>query len=957
MSENCRDCRLWETSQTGNGLYSCNKMMGIGSSKPDVMFVGNWPGDDELKCGAPLTGLMGQLLKRCATSVGITQEQSYYTYLCKCKPSFDNPPGNIEIRECFKYLLDEIRTVKPKVIVALGAKALSAFGIKGVITQVHGQETEYKVDNPEGGEFTVKVIPIYDPAYVNNFIDQSRQKKEFSQDLGKVFRIVSGVVAAPAIPTNYRVAKTIEDVKEICSHLQGAEWVSYDCETTGLNPATDKILIVSLSDGPGKGYVIPYLYPGIFNAQEQKIVKQEIGNILGGQGKKIMQNGKFDIQFLFADGIPIKIFAFDTMLAHYLLDENSKHGLDAIVPTYTDMGSYKEDISQYFKGKIKVLVDGVKKELNNEGKEVYIDNLGNEISFTKAHRVATILDCPYDQFTLYAAQDADATFRLYKAFWPLLENEGLLKLLVQIVTPLSYVLAKMEFEGIKGDLNYVQTTSEQFKKELGTLKELISNSLQVKRYLEKYNNGKKVTKTGIKKAGFTDHENILSYLKNRKILTENNLVYKNFEGVDAEFKSNFPATDEQYEKLDELLYDSSGEFNINSSVQKGKLLFDIMGLIPVKINKPTAKKKALGDKQGTPSTDAEALELLLAENKIKLIEDIMSYAKVKKFQEYMLSYKEILLGSHDGRIHTSYMQHRTKTGRLSSTKPNLQTIPKHDEKKAKLVRTTFIAKEGYSLIEADYSQIEFRLWGHCSGDKALLDSLNDGKADIHYQIASRVFRIPVQRVTKEQRFTAKSVVYGMMYGMGDFSLANQYNMDEDEVKRFKSSFFSAFPDAANYMEKNVALMEKQGYVQNWAGRRRRSTDIYSKLKDLKETAQRQARNSPLQAGVADLVSVAMIKAFRMLQPYGDDAKMLLQIHDSIVYEVKDSILVELLPKIQYEMENAVPLKCKAAVEVEIGKTLGDMKKVRINSAKLEILKEVKELDGKKEEIWGNYGSV
>ena len=193
--------------------------------------------------------------------------------------------------------------------------------------------------------------------------------------------------------------------------------------------------------------------------------------------------------------------------------------------------------------------------------------------------------------------------------------------------------------------------------------------------------------------------------------------------------------------------------------------------------------------------------------------------------------------------------------------------------------------------------------------------------------------------------------------MGDFSLANQYNMDEDEVKRFKSSFFSAFPDAANYMEKNVALMEKQGYVQNWAGRRRRSTDIYSKLKDLKETAQRQARNSPLQAGVADLVSVAMIKAFRMLQPYGDDAKMLLQIHDSIVYEVKDSILVELLPKIQYEMENAVPLKCKAAVEVEIGKTLGDMKKVRINSAKLEILKEVKELDGKKEEIWGNYGSV
>ena len=191
---------------------------------------------------------------------------------------------------------------------------------------------------------------------------------------------------------------------------------------------------------------------------------------------------------------------------------------------------------------------------------------------------------------------------------------------------------------------------------------------------------------------------------------------------------------------------------------------------------------------------------------------------------------------------------------------------------------------------------------------------------------------------------------------GEFDFRNQYNMDEDEVKRFKSSFFSAFPDAANYMEKNVALMEKQGYVQNWAGRRRRSRHIQQIKRFERDKLEDRLRNSPLQA-VADLVSVAMIKAFRMLQPYGDDAKMLLQIHDSIVYEVKDSILVELLPKIQYEMENAVPLKCKAAVEVEIGKTLGDMKKVRINSAKLEILKEVKELDGKKEEIWGNYGSV
>ena len=946
MSEPCRDCRLWKTSQTGNGLYSCNKMMGAGNLNADIMFVGDWPGDDELKNKLPLSGMMGQLLKRAALSVGITPEQSYYTHLCKCKPSFDAPPSKVEMNACSKYLIEEIVKVRPKVIVACGANVASTLGAKGGITQIHGQVSDFEVEFPEG-KFAVKVLPVYHPAYVNNFVEQAKQRKEFYHDLGKALRIAKGEPEAPTQEVDYRVAKTIADVKEICAHLIGAEWLTYDCETTGLDFFRDKILLVSFSDGPGKGYVIPYEYPGSWTAEELAIVKQEISGVLAGPSKKIMQNGRFDIQFLFANKIPIKMFAFDTCLAHYLLDENSRHGLDSIVPTYTDMGSYKDDIAKYFRGKEKVLAEGFTRAVDAKGEEIFRDSTGEEVSATKAHRVATILDCPYDKFVKYAAQDADATFRLYKAFWPLLEQENLLKLLVQIVTPLSYVLATMEFAGIKGDLNYVQTTSAQFKRELDALRNSIANSPQVKKYLEKYNNGKKITKTPIKKLGF-DGENVLSYLKNKKWLTEEGIVVEAFDGLNPDFKVKFPATDEQYENLEDLLYESTGQFNTNSPLQKTRLLFDIMGLIPLKINRVTDKQRLLGKTQGNPSTDAEALEMLLAQNKIKLLEDIIAYAKIKKFQDYMLSYEELLLASPDGRIHTSYSQHTTKTGRLSSSRPNLQNIPKHDEKRAKLIRTTFIAREGYSLVEADYSQIEFRLWGHCSGDEILLASLNDQSADIHYQVASRVFRIPVEKVTEEQRSTAKSVVYGLMYGMSNYSLAQQHGMEEVEVNRFVNGFFSTFPKAANWMEENVTKMEQLGHLTNWVGRRRRATDIYSKVKAEKESAQRQSRNFPLQSGAADLSYMAMIRIYRMLQAYGDDARMLLQIHDSLIFEVKDSLVSELLPKIKDGMETAAVMKCSIATSVEVGKTLGNMKKVRLTDGVVEILAGKNE-DGTK--IW------
>jgi len=527
------------------------------------------------------------------------------------------------------------------------------------------------------------------------------------------------------------------------------------------------------------------------------------------------------------------------------------------------MGNYKNEVGKYISGKVNILKENIMQEglhyfKVTEEKGVKVSH---KVCLSEAIRSSNILDCPYDELLKYSAQDADATFRLFKVFWPMLEEEGLLKLLIKVNIPLSYVLANMEYTGIGGNIEYARETADKLRNEMTLAEANILASKQVAEFMKKYQ------------------------VPNNK-------------------------------------------FNVNSSNQKGKLFFDIMKLKPTKFNKVTPLQKEKGVKKGSPSTDAESLDLMLQENKIKLLEDFITIGKMKKSKEYMEEYTEILSTSVDGRIHTSFNQIKTDeggtiTGRLSSKAPNLQNIPSHNPEKAKLTRTVFSAKPGYTFIEADYKVIEFRIWAHASNDSKMLEFLNDPKADIHKKIASQAYKLPEEQITKTLRDVAKMTVYGMIYGRSTYSIAKEYGMDEDEVNRFVNGFFRMFPQATEYIEKNIALMEKQGYITNIFGRRRRVLNIYSKDKKLKEAAQRQTRNFPLQSGAADLIFVAMVKLFKALLPY--DAKLILQIHDSLIVEIKDEQLNEVIPVVINIMESAVKLRCKIPVEVEIGKNLGDMK--------------------------------
>lgn len=844
----CSDCIFWKTSATNNGLYSCNKLMGLGSKPSPVMFISTHPSDEEIKLKKPFVGMEGQLVKKYSKLVGIPDD-AYSTYLIKCKPPFQGNITKTEIAACSKYLKEEIEQVQPKVIVLLGGGIFSFFGIDGKITQLRGKPIYNE-------EYKCHILPTYHPAYLNNFLEIAKQRKEFAQDLALAHSISQEGVVKP-LASNYKYCGTLEEVEAAINDLMSSEWVSFDTETDGLDYLRSKVLLTSFCNKSGTGYVIPYLHPlGFSKEEDQKKVKELLQKILGSSVKKIMQFGKFDLQMCFTAGFEIKNFAFDTYLAHALLDENTGHGLETIVPVYTDMGDYKDKVAEYIKGKVKILKKGV----TQLSKYSYIDEDKKKLTMTQAYRESNIFDCPYDKLVHYAAQDADSTYRLFEKFWPLLENEDLLNLLVKIMVPLSYVLAKMEYTGIGGDKEYAKRMSDKLNKEMDLAEADILLSKEVTSFMTKYK-------------------------------VPNN------------------------------------RFNCGSSDQVAKLLFTEMGLKPVAYNKITETMRQKGIKQGSPKTDTPSLKTMLLENKIKLLEDLIKIGNVAKSAEYMEGYVDILSNSHDGRIHTRYNQVKseqggTTTGRLSSSSPNLQNIPSHNPEKAKLVRTVFVARPGYTFIEADYSQIEFRIWAHVSGDEKLLEYVNDKTTDIHILIASQVFKVPKEKVTKAQRTVAKQTVYGMLYGRSPWSIAKEYGMTEDEVNRFMNGFFRTFPRATQYIEQMIALMEKQGFVTNLFGRRRRALNIYSKDKFLKLSAQRQARNFPLQSGAADLIYVAMIKLYRALLPY--DAKMILQIHDSLVVEIKDEELNKVVPIVIDTMEHAVKLKCLTPVEVEVGKCLGDM---------------------------------
>jgi DNA polymerase-1 len=437
-------------------------------------------------------------------------------------------------------------------------------------------------------------------------------------------------------------------------------------------------------------------------------------------------------------------------------------------------------------------------------------------------------EVPVEQVAEYAAEDADITWQLYEAFAPRLKEDGLEQLFRDMEMPLVRVLADMEMEGIRLDVNALK----EYSRELG--------------------------------------EDIL--------------------------------------KLQDAIKEACGhiEFNIDSPKQLGDVLFETL-----KIGGDKPKKTRTGQYQTSEDVLAE---LRSAHPVVPLI---LEYRMLRKLKSTYVDTLPTMVDPRTGRVHTSYKQAVAATGRLSSEDPNLQNIPIRTEK-GRAIRKAFVPRDAdHLLLSADYSQIELRVIAHMSGDHNLQEAFRHG-LDIHAATAAKVFNVDISEVTREQRSRAKAVNFGIAYGQGAFGLSQNLGIPRAEARQIIDDYFMQFPGVRNYMDTQIAFARTHGYVKTLLGRRRYLPDITSANQTVRAQAERIAINAPMQGTAADIIKLAMVRIHERMGREKLRSKLLLQVHDELVFDVQRSEADTLKHLVRELMEGALALDVPLVVDMGMG---------------------------------------
>jgi DNA polymerase-1 len=612
--------------------------------------------------------------------------------------------------------------------------------------------------------------------------------------------LFSGTISAPAeeassfksIETtehDYQIADTKEKRKELITTLQSSMAFAFDTETTGLNPLSDELVGLSFSFKPHTGIWVPL---PVDKAEAESILAEFKPILESDQHGKIGQNLKFDIAFLLSYGIDVQGPFFDTMIAHYLLEPDMRHNMDVLAETYLN---YKTVSIESLIGK--------------KGK--------NQMSM----RMADV-----EKVAEYAAEDADITLQLKMHFEPLLAENHLLELFKDVEMPLIKVLADMEFQGVKIDVETLKGFSLQLAVDIA--------------------------------------------------------------------------------ELEKKIHETAGEsFNISSPKQLGDILFGKMKI----------SDKAKKTKSGQYSTSEDIL--IKHEKDHPIIRDILDYRSLSKLKSTYVDALPELVFKGDGRIHTSYNQTVAATGRLSSTNPNLQNIPIRTER-GKEIRKAFVpADEEHILLAADYSQVELRIIASMSGDEAMIHDFKQG-IDIHTATASRVYDVPLEEVNSDIRRNAKTVNFGIIYGISAFGLSERLGIPRKEAAEIIKNYFEKYAGIKKFMDESVETAREKGYVQTLMGRRRYLRDINSRNAIVRGFAERNAINAPIQGSSADMIKVAMIKIHEEMKKQNLKSRMILQVHDELVFDAKKDELKKLQEIVEREMREALPLKVPVVVEMNMG---------------------------------------
>ncbi len=565
-------------------------------------------------------------------------------------------------------------------------------------------------------------------------------------------------------------------IKSLIGFLARQSSFCFDTETTSLSVVEAELVGMSFSYRKAEAFYVPFPENKDECQKQVDLFKEIFAN---EAIQKVAQNIKYDMSVLANYGLEIKGDIYDTMLAHYLIEPEKRHNMDAMAMSY----------------------------LNYE--PMSIESLIGK----KGVKQGNMRDADIMAVKEYAAEDADITLQLKPILdQKLLSNPKAITLLQEVEMPLSRVLSSIEREGVNLDI--------PFLKEMSNVLEVDSKAVQQK------------------------------------------------------------------------IYEAAGqEFNIASPKQLGEILFEKLKLDP----------KAKKTKTGQYMTGEEILSKMESEHAIASL--ILDFRELQKLKSTYVDALPELISSKTGRIHTSFMQAVTATGRLSSKDPNLQNIPIRTVR-GREIRKAFIPRnEEYQILSADYSQIELRIMAAFSQDDSMLEAFNNG-LDVHKATAAKVFHVPLEEVNSDMRRKAKTVNFGIIYGVSAFGLAGQLAISRTEAKEIIDQYFVEFPKVKTYMDTCVHTAQELGYVETVLGRRRYLRDIMSANMNERGFAERNAINAPIQGSAADMIKVAMIQIQNFLEKENLKSRMILTVHDELVFDAH-------IPEINYLRDKINDIMCHA----------------------------------------------
>lgn len=580
------------------------------------------------------------------------------------------------------------------------------------------------------------------------------------------------------VKADYQIVVSKEKRQELLAILLKQKSVCFDTETTGIDAIDAELVGIAFSFQKETGFYV------VAKPEEREEVVQDFKAFFENESiEKIAHNIKYDLKIVEKYGVEVKGPLFDTMIAHYLITPEGKHGMDHLAELYLN----------YRPISIETLIG---KKGKNQG---------------------TMLDVDPNQVVDYACEDADITFQLKEIFEPEIKKDHLENLFYNMEMPLVRVLKDMEMNGINLDVPALEKFSAELEIDINKLEKDI----------------------------------------------------KELAGVQ--------------------------DFNLDSPKQLGEILFDHMQIDP----------KAKKTKTGQYKTSEDVLAKL--ESKHEIIPLILNYRSLRKLKSTYVDTLPQMVNKGTKRVHTSYMQTVAATGRLASNNPNLQNIPIRTEKGREIRKAFISADDKTDLLAADYSQIELRIIAALSGDTNMIDAFKNGY-DIHAATAAKVFGVAkIEDVTREQRSSAKAVNFGIIYGQSAFGLSQNLGISRKEAKALIDSYWEQYPNIKKYMADSVEFAREHGYVETIMKRRRYLKDIQSANAIVRGFAERNAVNAPIQGSAADVIKLAMIKIHEDMKKQQVQSKMLLQVHDELVFDVVESEKALMEKLVKEGMESAVSI--------------------------------------------------